>query len=116
MRIYQSETLLIPRIFRLVELEVENSTKSAAILFRGNTILTKSVELYLRRVGREYLEASIGDVVRKLCAEKVEVEIDPSRMKPGTKDKEMQHNVHVLHDWALAMWNSIYDAREKCPE
>ncbi|ORY89382.1 hypothetical protein BCR35DRAFT_300543 [Leucosporidium creatinivorum] len=116
LRIYQSESLLIPRIFRLVELEVETSTKSAAILFRGNTILTKSTELYVRRVGREYLDASIGDIVRKLCAEKVEIEIDPSRMKPGTKDKELQHNVQDLHDWSLAMWNSIYDAREKCPD
>lgn len=74
------------------------------------------MELYVRRIGREYLDASIGDVVRKLCAEKVEIEIDPSRMKQGVKDRELQHNVHELHDWTVAMWNSIYDARERCPE
>lgn len=116
LRIYHSEGLVLPRICRLVDLEVGNSTKSAAILFRGNTILTKSVELYLRRVGREFLDASIGDIVRRLCTEKVEIEIDPSRMKPGVKDKELQHNVHELLDWTSALWNSIYDARNFCPE
>ena len=114
-RIYQAQRVLLPRILRLAELEVGGNTKTAAILFRGNTILTKSVELYMRLIGTEYLDASVGNVIRKLCADKVEVEIDPSRMKPGFKDKELQHNVHSLHDWTLAVWNAIYDAREKCP-
>lgn len=118
MRIYQAESILLPRILRLADIEVDNnarSQRSAAILFRGNTILTKSVELYLRLIGAEYLDASIGEPIRRICAEKVEIEIDPMKLKPGTKDKELQANVHALHEWTLTLWNSIYDAREKCP-
>ncbi|GJN90708.1 hypothetical protein Rhopal_003722-T1 [Rhodotorula paludigena] len=115
MRIYQAESILLPRILRLADIEVDNnarSQRSAAILFRGNTILTKSVELYLRLIGAEYLDASIGEPIRRICAEKVEIEIDPMKLKPGTKDKELQANVHALHEWTLTLWNSIYDARE----
>ncbi|BGP40339.1 hypothetical protein JCM10449v2_004300 [Rhodotorula kratochvilovae] len=118
LRIYQAEAILLPRILRLADLEVDNnarSQRSAAILFRGNTILTKSVELYLRLIGAEYLDASIGETIRRICAEKVEIEIDPMKLKPGTRDKELQANVHLLHEWTLTLWNSIYDAREKCP-
>lgn len=119
LRIYQADAQLVPRILRLADLEIDSNSRnnrSAAILFRGNTILTKSVELYLRLIGSEYLDASIGEAIRRICAEKVEIEIDPMKLKPGTKDKELQHNVQLLHDWTLTVWNSIYDAREKCPQ
>ncbi|GAA6001399.1 hypothetical protein JCM10207_006649 [Rhodosporidiobolus poonsookiae] len=118
LRIYQADAQLVPRLLRLADLEVDGNNRnnrSTAILFRGNTILTKSVELYLRLIGAEYLDASIGDAIRRICAEKVEIEIDPMKMKSGWKDKELQANIHLLHEWTLTVWNSIYDAREKCP-
>ncbi|GAA6028158.1 hypothetical protein JCM8097_006889 [Rhodosporidiobolus ruineniae] len=118
LRIYQADAQLVPRLLRLADLEVDNNSRqnrSAAILFRGNTILTKSVELYLRLIGSEYLDASIGEPIRRICAERVEIEIDPMKLKPGWKEKELQANIHALHEWTLTVWNSIYDAREKCP-
>ncbi|GAA5850625.1 hypothetical protein JCM8547_001934 [Rhodosporidiobolus lusitaniae] len=118
LRIYQADSQLVMRLLRLADVEVDGNARnnrSAAILFRGNTILTKSVELYLRLIGAEYLDASIGEPIRRICAEKVEIEIDPMKMKSGWKEKELQANIHALHDWTLTVWNSIYDAREKCP-
>ncbi|GAA6059021.1 hypothetical protein JCM10212_001246 [Sporobolomyces blumeae] len=119
MRIYQAESILVPRLLRLADLEIDSNNRlnrASAILFRGNTILTKSVELYLRLIGAEYLEASIGEIIRKIVKDKVEIEIDPSKLKPGWKDKELAANVAALHEWTTALWNSIYDAREKCPQ
>jgi hypothetical protein len=119
LRIYQAESLLVPRLLRLADLEIDNNNRlnrSSAILFRGNTILTKSVELYLRLIGAEYLEASIGETIRKIIKDKVEIEIDPMKLKSGYKDKELLANVHALHEWTTTLWNSIYDARERCPQ
>ncbi|BGP16446.1 hypothetical protein JCM10213_003998 [Rhodosporidiobolus nylandii] len=119
LRIYQADAQLVPRLLRLADLEIDSNSRnnrSAAILFRGNTILTKSVELYLRLIGAEYLDASIGEPIRRICAEKVEIEIDPMKFKGGSyKEKELQANIHALHEWTMTVWNSIYDAREKCP-
>lgn len=114
-RIYKAQGCLIPRILRLAELEIDGDVSSVAILFRQNSILTKSLEQYLRLVGAEYLEASIGEPVRRLCAEGIDLEIDPSRMKPGYKEKELNANIQGLKEWTMAVWTSIYDAREKCP-
>ncbi|GAA5923856.1 hypothetical protein JCM1841_001414 [Sporobolomyces salmonicolor] len=119
LRIYQAESQLVTRLLRFADLEVDDNNRqnrSSAILFRGNTILTKSVELYLRLIGAEYLEASIGEPIRRICKEKVEIEIDPMRLKSGWKEKELQANIHALHEWTLTVWNSIYAAREKCPQ
>ncbi|GEM09828.1 ras GTPase-activating protein 1 [Rhodotorula toruloides] len=118
LRVYSAKSLLLPRVLRLADLEIDinaRNNRSAAILFRGNTILTKTIELYLRLIGAEYLDASIGNVIRRICADKVEIEIDPMKVKPGTKEKDLLANTHALHEWTLALWNSIYDAREKCP-
>ncbi|KAK4054539.1 hypothetical protein OIV83_001033 [Microbotryomycetes sp. JL201] len=116
LRIYQADNLVLPRICKLVEIEVGSNTKSAAILFRGNTVLTKMVELFMRLIGTEFLEAAIGEPVRRICKEQVAVEIDPAKMKAGTKDKEITHNLHELHEWCLVVWNAIYDARRQCPD
>lgn len=116
LRIYQAENLLIPRILRLTELEIDGDLNSAAILFRGNSVLTKSIELYLRLIGTEYLDVSIGEPIRRLCASKVDIEIDPSKMKPGLKDNELASNINELREWTTNVWNAIYDARERCPK
>ncbi|GAA5983102.1 hypothetical protein JCM10908_000155 [Rhodotorula pacifica] len=118
LRIFSSQSLLLDRIDRLAQLEVENSlrqNRSAAILFRGNTILTKSIELYLRLVGAEYLDASIGDTVRRICADKVEIEIDPLKYRHAVKEKELARNTQALQEWTRKLWDSIYRARDKCP-
>lgn len=116
LRIYQAQNLLLPRILRLAEFEIDGDTKSSAILFRGNSILTKSVELYLRFVGKDFLEAAIGGVVRRLCEGKVEIEIDPVKMKTGSKDKDLVGNIKELKDWCSEVWKEIYNSRERCPK
>lgn len=118
LRILTSQSLLVDRIDRLAQVEVETGlrqNRSAAILFRGNTILTKSVEFYLRLIGAEYLDASIGDVVRRICADKVEIEIDPLKLRAGAKEKEILRNMSALQDWTKKLWDAIYRARGKCP-
>jgi ATP-dependent Lon protease len=115
LRIYHTESILISRIFQLTEREINVNITTTAVLFRGNSILTKLIELYLRLVGVDYLEASIGEVVRKLCSDKVDLELDPARMKSGVKEKEIAQQSHLLTSWATVIWNSIYEARQRCP-
>ena len=114
LRIYHAESIFLPRIITLAEREIENSASSTATLFRGNTILTKSIENYMRLIGQEYLEASVGRVIRQLCLDKVEVEIDPSKMK-AARSKDLQSKARVLNEWTVLLWNAIYDSRQDCP-
>lgn len=92
-----------------------SQNRSTALLFRGNTVLTKSIELYLRLVDAEYLDASVGDIVRRICKEKPDVEIDPLKAR-GAKEKELAQNARDLQDWTKRLWQGIFAARDKCPQ
>lgn len=114
---YLSDSSLLPRIYTLASASISGDPSSASLLFRGNTFFTRIVETYLRLLGGEYLEASIGDVVRRICGEKIEVEIDPGKFKGGTaREKDLLAGTEVLKRWAVLIWGGIYEARQRCPK
>ena len=83
-------------------------------LFRGNTTFTKAVELCMSCLGKPFLEASIGNVLRRLCAEKIAIEVDPARSGKGTR--AVERNVERLIYWCQEFWNQIYSVRSACPK
>lgn len=117
LRIYLARGTLPTRLQQMARNEIRDvgdTDRSSTTLFRGNTLLTKMLELYLRMIGSDYLEVSIGEVVRKICADKVEIEIDPSKAKG--KDKELAENIKLLQQWSTKVWESIYVTRHHCPQ
>jgi hypothetical protein len=65
--------------------------------------------------GMSFLEASIGPVLRRLCSEKVAIEIDPARGGKGQKEAEKK-NVEQLVYWCQEFWKQIYSVRTECPK
>ena len=63
--------------------------------------------------GSTWLEASIGESIKKICTDGVVIETDPEKNAKGIKDVEQ--NVKVLVDWCTKIWNSIWAVREDCP-
>ncbi|KAK1233585.1 hypothetical protein PQX77_003271 [Marasmius sp. AFHP31] len=94
---------------------VANQASSTAhqTLFRGNNALTRIAEQTMNWYGMEFLEASIGSVLRRLIAEKVSIEVDPMRNQKGQKD--IDRNVELLVNWCRKIWNQIFNARQSCP-
>lgn len=64
--------------------------------------------------GKSFLEASIGPVLRRLCSEKVAMEVDPVRS--GKSNKDVEKNVEQLKYWCQEFWNQIYSVRAECPK
>lgn len=64
--------------------------------------------------GASFLEVSVGSVIRRLCSEKVSIEIDPIRV--GKSARALERNVDLLVYWCKEFWKSIYDARLQCPK
>ncbi|KAG8822095.1 hypothetical protein FRC17_009654 [Serendipita sp. 399] len=91
---------LLRDIVQLAEREVANLSGSTNTLFRGNTVLTKTMETAMGWYGKSFLDASVGPIIRRMINENVEIEVDPSRLssaggggfgsssskRPGTKD------------------------------
>ena len=93
---------------------LHHSLPAHQTLFRGNTNLTKVVELSMTWYGMSFLEASIGPVLRRLCSDEVVIEVDPTRTTRGPKDVEK--NVEQLVYWCQEFWNQIYSVRTECPK
>jgi len=111
LRIDIAHRRVLHRIIGLAEKEVK-ARDTIATLFRGNGLLTKTVEMYMRVVAYDYLDSSVGQVLRKMCEEGVYFEIDPAKLEHREGLKE---NVEGLEKWIEAIWQAIYNSRQKCP-
>lgn len=114
LRICLEQGTLRSRLMQMVETEIDGDENTANILFRGNTLFTKLFEQYIRLIGSDFLHFAIGDVVAAICRDAVELEIDPARLKPH--HRPLMENVTELQRWAAYLWNSLYQARHRCPK
>lgn len=63
--------------------------------------------------GKSFLESSVGSVIRRICIERISLEVDPSKTSKPTRD--LERDVDALVHWCQEMWNSIYSAKSECP-
>ena len=109
-----AKKVLLQELRALADREVVGSPHTRNILFRGNTVLTKTMELTMKFYGTNFLESSIGSIVRRLCDEKVAIEVDPVKNTKGPKD--IDRNMEQLNLCCQAIWDQIYSARGECPK
>lgn len=88
------------------------ATVEANLLFRGNSLLTKSLDLHMRRLGKEYLEETIGERLREIDEADPECEVDPSRV-PRADD--LERNWRNLISLTTGVWKSISASASRCP-
>ncbi|KAG6857565.1 hypothetical protein H0H87_000164 [Tephrocybe sp. NHM501043] len=106
--------VVISHVQELALREIDEAPPSHHTLFRGNTSLTKVMELSMNWYGKGFLEASVGGVIRKLCREKVAIEVDPARRGKGPKD--IERNFELLTSWCQEFLDQIYAVRTECPQ
>ncbi|TKA69090.1 hypothetical protein B0A55_09835 [Friedmanniomyces simplex] len=90
----------------------KNATVEANLLFRGNTLLTKSLDTHMRRVGKEYLEESLGAKIREINEKDPECEVDPNRVG---NPQDLDRNWRRLLLFTQEVWKCIVAAKAKCP-
>ncbi|KAH8997302.1 Rho GTPase activation protein [Lactarius akahatsu] len=105
---------LLVNVIEMADREVDQTPSSHHTLFRGNTVLTKTIELLMGWYGRNFLEASVGLTIRRLCVENVAIEVDPLRNAKGAKD--IERNVDLLVFWCKEIWEQVYSVRQQCPD
>lgn len=125
--IYNAQQLAIPWIQSLFEREVQQ-TDNMFVLFRGNSILTKAMDGYMKGefsrkefngivtkavvVGMDYLESCIGDILRHVCDNNVYCEVDPTRLE---KQDDLKNNWRRLIQLACQLWERIEESKERIP-
>ncbi|KAF8640418.1 hypothetical protein AX17_000084 [Amanita inopinata Kibby_2008] len=114
-----AKNALVEQVLEYAEREMERTPFSRETLFRGNTILTKVMEICMVWYGKAFLEASIGTVVRRLCEERVTLEIDSERNSKGVREAGGSVDLKQLKqliEWCREIWMQIYSVRAECPE
>ncbi|KAI3658739.1 hypothetical protein MP638_001621, partial [Amoeboaphelidium occidentale] len=111
LNIYDSSNSAVEWLTFLLENEIGN-TENTAVLFRGNSLLTKAMDTYMKVCCQEYLEETLGDVLREICELKPACEIDPTRLEPK---EDSGANFQRLKDYAAKVWSNIRSSVPKLP-
>ncbi|CAO2604637.1 RAS protein activator like-3 [Lemmus lemmus] len=96
-----------------------------ALLFRENTLATKAIDEYMKLVAQEYLQETLGEVVRRLCASTEDCEVDPSKCPPPELSKhqarlrnsceEVFETIIHSYNWFPAELGTVFSNwREAC--
>lgn len=98
------------------ELVVRDLGKSATIeanlLFRGNSLLTKTLDMHMRRLGHHYLEETIGSKLRDINESDPECEVDPNKVG---RHEDIERNWKNLITLTSSLWTSISHSAQRCP-
>jgi hypothetical protein len=88
------------------------ATVEANLLFRGNSLLTKALDYHMRRLGKEYLEETIGERLHEIDDRDPECEVDPSRIH---RSDDLERNWKNLVSLTTSVWRSIAGSASRCP-
>ena len=90
----------------------KNAALEANLLFRGNTLLTKSLDSHMRRVGKEYLEEALMAKLREISEKDPDCEVDPNRVGSQSElDKNWRRLLLLTQD----VWKAIVASKDRCP-
>ena len=89
-----------------------SATVEANLLFRGNTLLTKAFDYHMRRLGKDYLDETIGDRVRNIDESDPDCEVDPNKVK---SPHDLERNWRNLIAVTSHIWKAIAASANRCP-
>jgi len=95
-----AETFLVDLIMN----EVKN-TLNENLTFRGNSLATKSIDTYMKLIGRNYLQESLGGFIASVYESEFDAEVDPQKLlSPNTLVENQKYLTKLVED----AWKAIF--------
>ena len=88
------------------------SPEPASVIFRGNSLTTKVIDLYMKMVGSEYLRSTLVALLEEVYSDTESCEIDPERLEKG---QTVAENHPRLTIYVIRFWEAIAGSVSKCP-
>ncbi|KAI3647858.1 hypothetical protein MP228_008079 [Amoeboaphelidium protococcarum] len=107
-------------ITQLISNEVEN-TENMNVLFRGNSLLTKALDAYMKLIGSDYLRSTLGSILNQICVDKVYIELDSTRLGDCSSssntndDTDAKQMLDRCYRYAQSIWVAIRDSVPNMP-
>ncbi len=93
------------------------STKDNRLIFRGNSIATKSMEAYMKLIGETYLHETLKRFVTDIYSSKnlndIDFEVDPDRI---TNKQNLKINQITLRLLCEQIWSQIRQSYHSFPQ
>ncbi|KAI9102504.1 hypothetical protein DFS34DRAFT_591145 [Phlyctochytrium arcticum] len=102
---------------KILSAEIEDTTDPRN-LFRGNSMASKALDVYMKYLGRAYLKSTLGDIIKSIVTKKVHcelrpyVQLDPLKIE---KPEELERSRKQLLEWNSRILQAIFDSRFALP-
>ena len=93
--------------------QASTRTNEALLLFRSNTLLTRALDSYMRRLGQGYLETTLRIKLQDIMDEDLDCEVDPSRLG---RESDHEANWQRLMNITKEVWSFIRHSAFQCPK
>ncbi|ORX59991.1 Rho GTPase activation protein, partial [Piromyces finnis] len=113
--------LVIPFLSYQCKMEISN-TKTHETLFRGSSFCTKGVDYYMKIICKDYLEETIGAIIKRIVKQHKDCEIDPSKLLNESgeyilnAEEVPEENIENLKEYSRIILDSIFENSTKFPE
>lgn len=88
------------------------STSDPNTIFRANSLGSKAVDQYMKRVGKKYLKKVLEGVIKEINIQNRPCELDPTRIKENENKEE---NFTVLEAYIKWTIDEIFQSTKDCP-
>ncbi|KAG0210298.1 hypothetical protein BGX28_009454 [Mortierella sp. GBA30] len=114
LRILEGNDRAVVWLNTLIDQEIgEAKPTRVNTLFRGNTLLTKALDAYMRLVGTEYLDETLGDILRDICKNKIACEVDPSKLE---RHDDIKSQWRILMTHTRRCWRAVTESVDRFPK
>lgn len=118
-KVFELRRCAVHYIKKITEAEV-NTTADPNVIFRANTVCTKSVDMYLRLTGMSYLQHVLKPFVQNLYQKdkRKSCEVDPMRLEESSeakKEKVIKKNAKTLIGYVSDIFTAIKNSLSICP-
>ena len=122
-----NDTIDVLILRKTIKSDAENPNNNHIFnsLFRGNSLVTKMLEYHFNKSGGEYIFQIFEPILKKICSDNLNLEMDPKRLKKNIKamnnDDEMleeilENHYHKICEYLNEIWNSIYNTSMDLPQ
>ena len=109
--IFESRGKAVELISSLATREIED-TPNPDVIFRANTLATKTLDYYMKLIGLPFLHKTLGPLIEEIYKEKKNCEVDPTRLE--NKLDDLPKNFAALLAYVEESTNVIFTS--DCPQ
>lgn len=98
----------LPLIHSLINSEFNRAAEGKGTIMRNNSVASKVMGTYCRRIGKDYLRLLFAEFVHSVIDDtELSFEIDPNLIQDEKKDEALQRNVNALQSKAEQVFQKI---------